>query len=395
MAVMNQAIAITCQGVTKRFPLAEASQGWRVALSRGSGLPTFTALENVSFDVPKGRFVGVMGRNGAGKSTLLRVMGGVYSPDAGRVEVSGAMSGIYELGLVGNPLLTGREYAQRLLTIHGFSGTTLRDMVADIQEFSELGSRIDDAVLGYSAGMKARLFFATATAGRYDVYLLDEILSVGDQHFQAKCWRRLRERISQGASGVLVTHDWAAILRMCEVAHILDKGRVVYSGSAEQVTRRYLYGTDGQEIFHEGVARLLQRPSTPVVARVGQDIVVRTQAEILQPEQVGCVVAVERLQTGFGWETCLLSRAVEPVGFVPGRYSVQVIIPACPLEPGRYQVNLHLVMPNPERPTSRIALDGWSWLNGDGLELMVEGDPSQGFAIPVRWDVRSTEEVLR
>nr|WP_293865768.1 ABC transporter ATP-binding protein [uncultured Alsobacter sp.] len=391
---MNQAIAITCQGVAKRFPLVETSQGWRVALSRGRGLPTFTALDGVSFDVPKGRFVGVMGRNGAGKSTLLRVLGGVYAPDAGHIDVSGAMSGIYELGLVGNPLLTGREYAERLLTIHGFSGADLRDMVTDIQEFSELGSRIDDAVLGYSAGMKARLFFATATAGRYDVYLLDEILSVGDQHFQAKCWRRLRDRLSRGASGVLVTHDWAAVLRMCETAHILDKGRVVYSGPAEQATRRYLYGTDARENFQEGVARWVERPPTPILARVGQDIAVRIEAEILQPAQVGCVVAVERLQTGFGWETCLLSRSVKPVGTVPGRYDVQVTIPACPLEPGRYQVNLHLVMPHPERPTSRIALDGWSWFNGDGLELLVEGDPAQAFAIPVRWDVCTTEDGL-
>lgn len=387
---MKQAVAITCRGVTKRFPLVEGPSGWRLAFSRGTGLAMFTALEDISFDVPKGRFVGVMGRNGAGKSTLLRVMGGVYPPDAGQVDVSGNMSGIYELGLVGNPLLTGREYAQRLLTIHGFSGPTVGEMIADIQDFSELGSRMDDAVLGYSAGMKARLFFATATAGRYDVYLLDEILSVGDQHFQAKCWRRLRERVSQGASGVLVTHDWSAVLRMCEMAHIVDKGRLVFSGPAEQATRRYLYGTDARETFHEGVARLLSRPQAPIRIQAGEDVALQVEAEVLQPRQVGCVVSVERLQTGFGWETCLMSRTVQPVASNTGRYRVEVSVPRCPLEPGRYQVNLHLVMPDPERPSARVALDGWSWLNGNGLELVVDGSPDKCTLLPLRWTIETS-----
>ena len=140
------------------------------------------------------------------------------------------MSGLYELGLVGNPQLTGRQYADRLLNVHGFSARERAAMIAEIHEFSELEDRFDDPVQTYSAGMGARLYFSTATAGRYDVYLLDEILSVGDQHFQSKCWRRLRDRVSAGAAGMLVTHDWSAILRICETAHILDRGKVLYSG---------------------------------------------------------------------------------------------------------------------------------------------------------------------
>ena len=105
--------------------------------------------------------------------------------------------------------------------------------------------------------MMARLFSLTATAGRYEVYLLDEILSVGDQHFQGKCWRRMRDRVSRGASGVLVTHDWPAILRMCETVHILDHGRVFFSGPAEQAVRLYLYGDRAQQTYKEGVARFV------------------------------------------------------------------------------------------------------------------------------------------
>src|SRR6478735_8904152 len=183
---MSLAVAITCKGVSKRFALVDHGSAWRLAFGARAGLSVFEALRDISFSVPKGQFVGVLGRNGAGKSTLLRVVGGVYSADKGRIAVKGALSGLYELGLVGNPQLTGRAYAERLLTVHGFGARQRSVMIADIHDFSELGDRYEDPVLTYSAGMTARLFFSTATAGEYDVYLLDEILAVGDKHFQAK-----------------------------------------------------------------------------------------------------------------------------------------------------------------------------------------------------------------
>ena len=155
---MPQAIAISCQGVSKSFALVDGGSAWRLAFGATKNVPIFKALENISFNVPKGQFVGVLGRNGAGKSTLLRVVGGVYSADQGRIAINGAMSGLYELGLVGNPHLTGRQYADRLLTVHGFSARDRREMIADVHDFSELGDRIDDPVQTYSAGM-VWLFF--------------------------------------------------------------------------------------------------------------------------------------------------------------------------------------------------------------------------------------------
>jgi lipopolysaccharide transport system ATP-binding protein len=386
---MSRAIAITCQGVSKRFALVDGGSAWRLAFGAGKDVPTYQALSDVSFDVPKGQFVGVLGRNGAGKSTLLRVIGGVYASDTGRVAVNGAMSAIYELGLVGNPQLTGRAYADRLLTVHGFSRRERDEMIADIHEFSELGDRFEDPVLTYSAGMTARLFFSTATAGRYDVYLLDEILSVGDQHFQAKCWRRLRDRISGGASGVLVTHDWAAIVRMCETAYVLENGNVIFGGPAERAARLYLYGEDARETHREGIAHFLSRPQTPIIAPAGEDLDIVVDAQIETAAQVGCVFVIERLQPGFGWETALMSRGVAAVGSKPGIYEVHVSVPKLPLEPGSYQVGLHLVMPDPEIQGRRVALDGWSWLNGNGIALEITGDPARGSLLPLQWQTAS------
>lgn len=386
---MSKAVAISVEGVSKRYALVDHGSAWRLALGDRRGVETFDALKDIGFEVPKGRFVGVLGRNGAGKSTLLRVIGGVYAPDRGRIAVKGALSGLYELGLVGHPELTGRQYADRLLTVHGFGARSRAEMLEDIQDFSELGDRFDDPVLTYSAGMMARLFFSTATAGRYEVYLLDEILSVGDQHFQAKCWRRLRDRVSDGASGVLVTHDWSAIVRMCETAHVLDGGRITYTGPSERAARLYLYGEQAKETYEAREARFVDLPSSPVQARAGEDLRLRATAELTSPVEAGVVFALERLQTGYGWETALMSRSPSPVGATPGRYDIDIVVPALPLEAGDYQIALHLVAPDPVSPGRRRILDGRTWLNGDGITLRVEGGPRRGLAVPARWSVEA------
>ncbi|MBR0801188.1 ABC transporter ATP-binding protein [Bradyrhizobium jicamae] len=383
---MPRAVAITCEGVSKSFALVDRGNAWRVALGLDAAVPRYHALEDVTVDVPKGRFVGVLGRNGAGKSTLLRIIGGVYAPETGRVLVSGAMSGLYELGLVGNPELTGRQYADRLLTVHGFSARRRAEMIAEIREFSELEDRFDDPVRTYSSGMGARLYFSTATAGQYDVYLLDEILSVGDQHFQSKCWRRLRDRLSHGATGILVTHDWASILRLCEMACILDRGKVIYSGPAERAVRRYLYGDEKGDELLDGVAKFRATPSYPATLPQGQDFLMAADVEIFKEADVFTTFIIERLQPGYGWETSLMSREPMLVGRAPGRYTVEISVPALPLEPGNYQCRIGLMLVEDDT-RRRIGLDGFSWLNGTGLSLEVIGDGSRGLTLPVRWSV--------
>lgn len=384
---MPLGIAVSCRGVSKSFALLEGGNAWKLVFGQRRNVPSFTALDDVTFEVPKGQFVGILGRNGAGKSTLLRVAGGIYPADSGRIQVHGALSGVYELGIAGNPQLTGRQYADRLLKIHAFSAEQRREMIDDIHEFTELGDRFEDPVLTYSAGMGARLFFAVATAGQYSVYLLDEVLAVGDMHFQSKCWRRLRDRISAGASGVLVTHDWASIVKLCETAYVLDHGQVKFFGAAERAARFYLYGDAEQEPIEEGVARFIGQPEYTARIERGEDFQLSAQAEILKDADVAVTLAVERLQPGFGWETSILSRNAVPVGSSPGRFRVAADIPSVPLEPGSYQISLHLGIPDPELPNRRIPVAGFGWLSGTGLPLEVTGSPRQGLALPAQWSL--------
>lgn len=382
-----KAIAVTCAGVSKSFALVDAGSVWRAAFSDFARLERFQALKDVTFDVPKGEFVGILGRNGAGKSTLLRVIGGVYPMDSGDVSISGALSGLYELGLVGNAMLTGRAYAERLLAFHGFPVRQRRELIADIHEFSELGDRFEDPVQTYSAGMGARLFFATATAGQYDVYLLDEILSVGDQHFQAKCWRRLRDRVANGASGILVTHDWGAVMKLCTTAHVIERGRMIFSGSAERASRIYLYGEDALPSYRTDIARFDPVERRSLSAAAGEPLSITASLEVFEDRDIRVAFVIERMQTGFGWENVLMTRYPVTVAKARGRHRVTVEISRLPLEPGSYQVSVQLVAPDPEAACSFILLDSIGWLSENGISLDVGGDAKVGVDLPARWEL--------
>jgi lipopolysaccharide transport system ATP-binding protein len=378
-----RALAISAEGVSKSFLLIDEGDAFRIAFGSTKNIPRFHALKDVTLRAPKGKFVGVLGPNGAGKTTLLRTLGGVYSADSGVIALSGRLGAIYELGVAGNPFLTGRQYAERMLIMRGLNKSARAEMLEDIVEFSELGDRIDDRIQGYSTGMAARLFFAVATAGFYDVYLIDEVLSVGDQYFQAKCWRRIKERIENGASGVLVTHDWSTIVKVCAEAHILENGRIVYSGPPEQVVRRQLYGEAKTEPYVRGVASIVERPEAAIVVRQGEPLVVAFDVEIVKSEPVSALAVVEKLKTGIGWETILMSREPTLVGRTPGRHRVEVRLDPNVLAPGEYVFSASLVQKIPDQPSYHI-YDSFGWLSGSGLPILVEGQ-GEAFALPARW----------
>jgi lipopolysaccharide transport system ATP-binding protein len=384
----GRAIAVTCDGVSKAFELLENASGWRLAFGIRHCGERFQALEDISFDVPHGEFVGILGRNGAGKSTLLRVVGGIYHPDRGRVRVRGDLSGLYEIGTTGQAELTGREYARRFLRISGVRGAELARLIDEVQEFSELEARFEDCIVTYSSGMVARLYFAVATARQHEVYLIDEILSVGDSHFQAKCWRRIRERLGQGASGVLVTHDWPAILKLCRTAHIVDGGRIVFSGPAERVVRHYLDPeNDGVEPPSQ-IAHFEDGVPESVTWFAGEDSRLVLPVRIMERRPVCLRLSIEQMSTGVGWEIVLMSRDAALIGKAAGRYTAEIVILKLPLAPGRYVLNLFLTLePEPGRP-ERIALDRRTWLSGDGVDLIVLGEPGEAvLRLPMGWEL--------
>ncbi|CAN0618942.1 ABC transporter ATP-binding protein [Burkholderia multivorans] len=371
MTKMQSDAALTCLGVGKMFPLQREGNVWRLMV----GLPTvgksFTALTDVSLTVPKGKIVGILGHNGAGKSTLLRVLGGVYLPTTGTISVEGSVCGLFELGGTGNPHLTGREYARRYFTLMGVPRDRHEDLLHDVETFSELGANFDRRIRTYSTGMGARLYFATATAIEYDVFLIDELLSVGDEHFQAKCWARMRKLLLNGASGVLVTHDWVSTLRLCEQSHILKRGHIVDSGPSDGVVVRYLDLPSPTA----RVARFADSNATSYRATSGRDMTLSFEIEVDEPADVAFAYSIEMMRVGIGWEVVLIESNIF-VADTAGRHEVVLDVDSLPLVPGGYSLNVALNrhQKTPGGPAEPFDVRGWT--TGNGWKLEVDGEPT-------------------
>lgn len=379
----KEEFAVFCRKVHKQFQVIRQGKAWKILLGMQRHEDIIEALRGISLAVPKGKILGVLGRNGAGKSTLLRVLAGVSSPTSGDVVTRGDVASLFELGGLGTRFISGREYAERLLRFQGIRGRKLAEMVEEIQEFSELGPFFERRIYTYSSGMAARLYFAVATAIQKDVYLIDELLSVGDEHFQAKCWRRIRDRLGQGASGVLVTHDWSAVIKLCEQSVVLEKGMVVQSGSSDRVVASYLDLPPPDS----SIARFGDLPAV-LSAFSGEDWEAVIPVEMLQPGQLEFAFSIELLRLGLGWEILVLSK-FQSIAELAGKHAVRVRISHLPLGPGRYSLNLFLR----HRLTdgSVVACDNRTWTAGNGLLLDIQGvHKNTTFRIPVRWRVSET-----
>ena len=368
---MEEPAAIRCRDVTKRFVLDISGTLWKL-LRADPNMPSFTALHGIDLRVPPGEFVGLLGRNGAGKSTLLRTIGGVYAPDRGSIRVNGQMTGLYELGIGGNEHLDGSGFARGWFDIVGTNGRDIDALIDEIRDFSELDDAFARPIRTYSSGMRARLYFAVATALPAEVYVIDEMLSVGDEYFQNKCWRRLRERLGKGASGLLATHDWSAILKLCPTCHILDKGRITAGGRSPDIVRDYL-GNKAAELssgakFSTG---LPERVSAQSRAPFAMDITIDVSA----PGTVQFGASIERFLPGHGWEHvmhCAPRTVVETIG----RHALELAIPRLPLPEATYSLGLFLTLTTAEG--ARLVTDVRSWTYGNALYLDVAGQPSKG-----------------
>lgn len=368
---VSPVLALKCVDVSKSYPVQKDLTAWRVLLGAPVQGESIRALDGISMEVPRGKILGVLGKNGAGKSTLLRVLGGVYKPTSGYVEAHGQVAGLFELGGMGNPNLTGLEYATRYLRMTAAQTHELADLLEDILEFSELGEAFGQRIRTYSSGMCARLYFATATVLQHEIYLIDELLSVGDEHFQAKCWRRMRQRLLNGASGVLVTHDWAAILRLCEQTSLIDRGRFVFSGDSDRAVVRYL----NLKPIELSIAEFSPQNSGRYMARTGQDTEFVFHANLLEDAPVDFSISIEVLRIGIGWEIVLLSDA-RAVGDAAGNYTVRVNVPQLPLVAGAYSVNVFLSRRKATPLDPSISYDARTWTAGNGFSLVVEGSGS-------------------
>lgn len=206
---------------------------------RKRGFETQHVLKDISFEIKKGEFFGIVGRNGSGKSTLLKLLAGIYTADKGVIAVNGSLTPFIELGVGFNPELTGRENVYLNGALLGFSKEDMESMYDDIVSFAELEKFMDQKLKNYSSGMQVRLAFSIAIRAKSDILLIDEVLAVGDTAFQQKCFNYFDELKRNKKTIVLVTHDMSAVTRFCDRALLMENGTIKAIGSPRKIANQY------------------------------------------------------------------------------------------------------------------------------------------------------------
>jgi lipopolysaccharide transport system ATP-binding protein len=308
---------------------------------------SFWALLDVSFEVEPGEALGIIGRNGAGKSTILKLLAGVSRPTAGSVITSGRIAPLIEVGAGFHPELTGRENVYLNGCILGMRKADIDRRFDSIISFAELEDFVDMPIKHYSSGMYVRLGFAIAAHTDPDIYLIDEVLAVGDAAFQEKCLAHLSAEKGRGKTMVLVSHNLPVIEQFCDRAICLSAGRVHFEGAPDAAVRSYLAtirsvspSTTGGHL--DSVRLLGSNGLTVTEVPRGGDVTIEVRYH-LQAD-------VPRLVVGFGLETDehqhVLAFNTATSGFRPdggrGDHLLTCEIEAVSLPPGRYHLSVYL-----------------------------------------------------
>lgn len=237
-------IAVSVSHVSKSFKLPHEMQNsikGKLINFNKRGYEVQEALKDISFEVEKGDFFGIVGRNGSGKSTLLKMLAGIYTPTSGDIQINGKLTPFIELGVGFNPELSGRDNVFLNGALLGFSRKEMEEMYEGIVEFAEIERFMDQKLKNYSSGMQVRLAFSIAIRANTDILVLDEVLAVGDASFQQKCFDYFEKLKAEKKTIIIVTHDMSAVKRFCNKAILIKDGNIEIAGSPDDVASQYLY----------------------------------------------------------------------------------------------------------------------------------------------------------
>ena len=243
METKNEPVVISIKHLHKSFKLpTERAGGLKQAIfNRLRGIKGYTeqkVLNDITFDIYKNEFIGIVGRNGSGKSTLLKTIAKIYFPEKGKLEINGTLIPFIELGVGFNPELSGRENVYLNGALLGFSNKEMDAMYDEIVDFAELRQFMDQKLKNFSSGMQVRLAFSIAIRAKGDILLLDEVLAVGDAEFQKKC-NEYFAAVKGQQTVILVTHDMNNVTKYCTRAILIENGEVILDGEPKKVAEAY------------------------------------------------------------------------------------------------------------------------------------------------------------
>jgi lipopolysaccharide transport system ATP-binding protein len=362
-------IMLEVKNVSKSFRLRENqadSLKGLIAQMFSSGKPgdqNFQALKNVSFNLHKGEALGIIGKNGAGKSTLLRILSGISEPDEGEINFYGKAVSILDIGAGFHPELTGRENIYLSASLYKFTRQKIEERFTEIVDFSGIEKFIDEPVKNYSSGMYLRLAFSIITCLDAEIYLIDEVVNVGDANFQMKCKAKIEELIAAGKTLLIASHNMNEISILCNRVILMEHGQVIETGGADIIQKymtialpQYFNFQEGQ-FFH--IKNLSESPFDQSRVSIdkygikdysinGEGISTNHSFVVFLDIELNEEVNVElRLKfydaTGALIFTCTSWQEGTPRVDRPGKYHHEFLIPANLLNTRYYSVELRLI----------------------------------------------------
>ena len=361
------AAAVRADRLSKSYRIYDsAGERLRELLFRRPRHREFHALSDVSFTLPRGRALGLIGENGAGKSTLLKIVAGTTRASSGTVERSGTVASILELGMGFHPEFTGRENARMNAALLGLSGAEIRRRLPEVRDFAELGDFFDRPVRTYSSGMSLRLAFAVATHADAEVLIVDEALAVGDGYFQKKSIDRITEFHRRGGTLLFCSHALYYVALLCDEAIWLRNGRVAASGAALPVVRQYeAFLQEKERALAGDAAGVIEAPAASAAdgrrpARIaevlvhdgsgypraefatGESLAVDVEFETLDPSlEFHVRVGIDRED---GVQAFAMDTRHEPWAPLTGRdrYRLRLLVPDLPVAQGEFRVYVYL-----------------------------------------------------
>ncbi len=344
------AAVIDVQGVSKQFKIhheRHQSLKERLLHPRSGSTEVFHALKGINFTVGQGETVGIVGQNGSGKSTLLKCICGVLKPTTGEIRLRGSLAALLELGAGFQTELSGRDNVYLYGAMLGFSKRMVDAIFDDVVAFSEIEQFIDTQVKFYSSGMYVRLAFAVAVNVDPDILVVDEVLAVGDERFQAKCVDRIRRFQEEGRTILLVTHNADQVRALCDRAVVLDSGDMIADGPTQESLRIFR-----EHLFEDGIehdaTRLHDTISIDAVTTPSGSFEIRSGSGLHLDVSVSSKTAFSGnfVMEVFTRGGLLVSRSDaqgSPVNLVPGHNVIGIDMAQIPLLDGVYDINVGIV----------------------------------------------------
>jgi ABC-type polysaccharide/polyol phosphate transport system ATPase subunit len=376
---------ISVENLTKEFTLGNGPSIFKSIYFKAH-LLSFKALDDLSFHIGSGEVIGIIGPNGAGKSTLLKILSGISQPTSGKVQIEGKSVAILELSTGFNPHLSGRDNIRRRLTLQGYDDEYIKAVEPEIIEFSELSEVIDEKIRTYSLGMAARLAFSIVTAMNAEIFFIDEILAVGDEHFQGKSFSKMREICNSGRTVLIASHSINYVERLCDRAIWLDHGKIMRDGPAHEVCMAYF--SQNSKDIDNSLAREYGKIEEVKFYIDKEDFVIKTRINRIIPvPDLHIQIAIHDYQLGI--LSHLMNSALDGAPPIPTGKGPIWIVTRIRANKGLLKglIGVVLVRGSGYIPGSIIE-DSWGWDNAKQVYFTQhnDGTDSDYVGIPLGWE---------